>query len=350
VYTGLTTTGTVSEFNCFGSLSSFSFHSSCRFFTVSLVMAVSSVAQPLRCGSPPKVNQLAAETAEQPITIAAMDREILCMGSLPNPKVTRGSARQWHLTSAKPSWDAELYEARHAFVWQFGENLIELLDPKPGERILDLGCGPGQLTHKIAKRGAEVIGLDASAEMIGQARQNYPDLQFVLQDAAAMQFEGEFDAVFSNAALHWMLDAQGVARRVARALRHGGRFVAELGGKGNIAAIESAIDTVLARYYGHALPPRRTFYPSIGEYATVLETCRLEVRSALLFDRPTPLEGPEGMENWMRQFKWYYFEPLAPEIRNTALHETIALLRPALFRDARWQADYRRLRIVAVKT
>lgn len=253
------------------------------------------------------------------------------------------------MTPAKPVWDAELYEARHSFVWQFGESLIELLDPKPGERILDVGCGPGQLTHKIAERGAEVIGLDASPEMIGQARQNYPQLRFLLQDAAAMQFDGEFDAVFSNAALHWMLDAGSVARCIARALRSNGRFVAELGGKGNIAQIESAIEAVLPRHYNNRLPDPRTFFPSIGEYATLLESRGLELRAALLFDRLTPLEGAQGMENWIRQFKWYYFEPLTPEIRHSALQETIELLRPALFRDGEWQADYRRLRIVAMK-
>src|SRR5579885_2915300 len=126
----------------------------------------------------------------------------------------------------KPAWDPELYEACHSFVWRFGEALMELLDPKPGERILDLGCGPGHLPPKSAERGACLLGLDASPEMIGLASQNYPYLKFVLADAAQMQFEREFDAVFSNAAIHWMLDAKSVAQAVSRALRPGGRFVA----------------------------------------------------------------------------------------------------------------------------
>jgi trans-aconitate methyltransferase len=250
---------------------------------------------------------------------------------------------------ANNSWNPELYEARHSFVWQLGEGVIELLDPKPGEKILDLGCGTGQLTQKIAERGAEVIGLDASPEMVGQARQNYPRLRFVLEDAASMRFEDKFDAVFSNAALHWMLDATGVAGAVTRALRPGGRFVAELGGKGNIAQIEHAIATVAARYHGDAPPKKRTFYPSVGEYAGVLENCGLEMRIAQLFDRPTPLGGAQGMENWIRQFKWYYFEALPGKQADEALNETVDLLRPALFRDGQWFADYRRLRIVAVK-
>jgi|ERR1700685_1164282 len=247
------------------------------------------------------------------------------------------------------TWNPELYEARHAFVWQYGESVIELLDPKPGEKVLDLGCGPGQLTQKIADRGAEVIGLDASPEMIGQARQNFPHLKFVLQDAAAMQFDGEFDAVFSNAALHWILDAQSVAKAIARALRSKGRFVAELGGKGNIAQIERAIETVAARYYASNVPQRRTFYPSVGEYAGLLEACGLEVRMAQLFDRATPLQGAQGMEDWIRQFKWYFFDSLPAREAEQALRETVEALRASLFCEDQWFADYRRLRIVAVK-
>jgi trans-aconitate 2-methyltransferase len=249
----------------------------------------------------------------------------------------------------RPSWDAELYEAQHGFVWKYGESLIELLDPKPGERILDLGCGTGQLTQKIAERGADVLGLDASPEMIGQARQNFPSLRFVLQDATAMSFAEEFDAVFSNAALHWIPDATAVAQGIFRALRMGGRMVAELGGKGNIRQIESAIETVLRRYLGDSLPLRRTFFPSVSEYAGLLEECGLEVRSAALFDRFTPLEGDNGMEQWLRQFASYYFEAFPREQAAHARLEVAEKLRSSLFEKGRWHADYRRLRIYAVK-
>lgn len=251
--------------------------------------------------------------------------------------------------SARAGWDPELYEARHSFVWQFAQDLIGLLDPKPGEQILDLGCGPGQLTAKIAESGANVLGLDASPTMIGQARQNFPQLSFVLQDAAHMEFQEQFDAIFSNAALHWMPDRVAVARNVAAALKPGGRFVAELGGKGNIRKIESAIELVARRYVGAAIPPKRTYYPALGEYASLLETHGLEVRTAVLFDRPTPLEGEAGMENWIRQFKAYYFESLPAAEATKAIREVIEELRPIAFRDGRWTADYRRLRFVAVK-
>jgi trans-aconitate 2-methyltransferase len=243
------------------------------------------------------------------------------------------------------SWDAELYEARHNFVWRFGEGVVEVLAPRAGERILDLGCGPGQLTKKIAESGAEVVGLDASPEMIGQARQNYPELRFVLEDGAKMRFENEFDAVFSNAALHWMLDPGAVVRGVARALRPGGRFVLEMGGKGNIRTIVEAIQRVTVRYRNGALPALRQYYPSVSEYSGILEAHGLEVRMAHLFDRPTPLEGENGMENWIKQFKFYYFEDLP----GTALAETVAELRPELYTEQGWVADYRRLRVEAVK-
>jgi trans-aconitate methyltransferase len=249
---------------------------------------------------------------------------------------------------AKTTWDTELYESRHSFVWQYGEGLLDLLAPKPGERILDLGCGTGQLTAKIADAGASVLGLDASPDMIGQARQNYPRLQFKLEDATATQFQSEFDAVFSNAALHWMLDAAAVAKNIARALKPGGRFVAELGGKGNIGQIMSSIEVALERHTG-SVPPGRTYFPSIPEYTTLLEAEGLEVQLAHLYDRPTPLEGESGMEHWIRQFKWYYFENLPVAQRTAILAEVVAALRPKLFRDGVWFADYRRLRVVAIK-
>lgn len=252
------------------------------------------------------------------------------------------------MAAPKQRWDAELYEGRHNFVWRFGESLVEFLDPKPGEHILDLGCGTGQLTDRIADHGASVVGLDAAPEMIGQARQNYPQLRFVLQDAVSMKFEDEFDAIFSNAALHWMPQAEAVANAMFRALRKAGRLVAEFGGIGNVRAIESAVDTVLVKRSGSS-PVNRRFYPSIGRYATILENAGFEVRFAHLFDRPTPLEGENGMEDWIRQFSGFYFDVLPAEERAQAIREAADMARPTLYRNSGWFADYRRLRIIALK-
>jgi len=251
------------------------------------------------------------------------------------------------LTAQK--WDAELYEARHSFVWQFGKGLLEILNPRPGERILDVGCGPGQLTAKIAEAGATVVGLDSSPDMVGQARQNFPKVPFVLESAASMRFEEEFDAIFSNAALHWVLDAKAAANAMSKALRKGGRLVAEFGGRGNIQTIEQAIVATLTRYLGDGVPASNNYFPSIAEYAAILETAGFEVRSAELYDRPTPLDGGNGMANWIRQFKWFYFEALPAAERSQALNEVLEKLAPVLRNAAGWFADYRRLRVVALK-
>lgn len=247
------------------------------------------------------------------------------------------------------AWNTELYEAKHSFVWKLGEGLIELLDPKPGERILDLGCGTGHLTERLTKSGASVTGLDVSPDMIGQARQNFPGIPFVLADATKLAFDAEFDAIFSNAALHWMTDAASVASGMARALKPGGRLVAELGGKGNINRIMNAIEAVVRRLHGGEMPEPRSWFPSIGEYAAILEQRGLEVRFARIFERPTPLDGESGMEHWLEQFKGYYFDGLDARTRRRAMAEVAERLRQELYTEDGWFADYRRLQIVAVR-
>ena len=249
-------------------------------------------------------------------------------------------------------WDPQLYEAQHSFVWNYGRGLIDLLAPKSGERILDVGCGTGQLTSEIASLGAETLGIDASPDMIGQARQNFPSrnrpqLKFALVDAAQMPFDAEFDAVFSNAALHWMLDTEAVVKAIAHALKPFGRLVLECGGKGNVGRIEATISKVFSQSLHRPLPPSRTIFHSVSSFTALLESNGLETRMATLFDRPTPLEGDRGMHRWLEQFSAYYFEALPAAERAQALEEVVAELRPHLFHDDVWKADYRRLRVIA---
>lgn len=249
------------------------------------------------------------------------------------------------------TWNAGLYDQRHAFVYQHGADLLELLAPQRGERVLDLGCGTGHLTAQIAARGAITLGLDASAEMIAEAKRNHPHLAFEIADATSFEVAEPFDAVFSNAVLHWVKPPEQAVERIAAALKPGGRFVAEFGGKGNVAAIveaaSHAVSTALGRDAGDVNP---WYFPGGGEYAALLEANGLEVGYAAIFDRPTPLdEGERGMSNWLAMFGAPCFAMLAEADRPRAVADAIERARPRLYRDGQWTADYRRLRVVAIK-
>jgi SAM-dependent methyltransferase len=244
-------------------------------------------------------------------------------------------------------WDAALYRDRHAFVFQKAADLIDVLAPRGGERVLDVGCGTGELTAGIASRGADVLGVDASADMVAAATKAFPQVRFVVADARALPFDGGFDAVFSNATLHWVRDADAAAGSIARALKPGGRFVAEFGGHGNVAGIVRAIDAALADL---SLPrvPLPWYYPTVGQYASVLERAGLEVRRAELFDRPTDLAGPHGLRNWVTMFGGAYLASV-PDARRDAFFAALESYAPQLRNADAWFADYRRLRVVAVK-
>jgi trans-aconitate methyltransferase len=248
-------------------------------------------------------------------------------------------------------WNANLYDAKHAFVWKYGADLVPLLAPQLGERILDIGCGTGHLTAQIADSGARVVGVDRSPEMASAARKAYPNLQFEVADARDLRFRAEFDAVFSNATLHWICEPELVIRSVWNALRPGGRFVAEFGGKGNIGKMKKAFDQALAELQpGQQVDINPWYYPSVSQYATLLEKKGFEVRFITLFDRPTLLaDGEAGMRNWITMFCSDYYAKLDPEPRETFLRRVEELLRPELFRDGHWWADYRRLRFAAWK-
>jgi trans-aconitate methyltransferase len=250
-------------------------------------------------------------------------------------------------TSTK-TWDAALYDGKHSFVWKYGAGVLELLAPQPGERILDLGCGTGHLTAQIAAMGAEVVGIDKSPGMIEEARKNYPHLRFEMADGADFAFDAPFDAVFSNAALHWMTDPEPVVVCMARALKPGGRLVAEFGGKHCMRPLIEAVQ----RAIGSAVTGTTSFwyFPSIGEYAALLEQHGLAVSTALLFDRPTPLEdGEAGLGFWLKMFGNLFFEGMAEEHQREVVQRVEEQLRPAYYHDGTWIAPYTRLRIVASK-
>lgn len=247
-------------------------------------------------------------------------------------------------------WDAALYENKHSFVWQYGEELLGILSPHPGESILDLGCGTGQLTQQIAASGADVMGIDYASSMIEQAQKNYPELKFMIADARNFDFDQMFDAVFSNATLHWIKEPKQVIKCIWKVLKPGGRFVAEFGGKGNVQAIVEAISSTIAESnYSVQLDNNPWYFPSIGEYATLLEKQGFSVTYARLFERPTPLEGEMGMINWIQMFASHLLSGIPSAQQTEIIQDVEDSLRSNLYRDGVWFADYKRIRIVAIK-
>ena len=253
-------------------------------------------------------------------------------------------------------WDPALYDSRHSFVSEYGADLVNVLSPQPGERILDLGCGTGHLADRIAGAGADVIGIDSSASMIKQARRNYPHLRFEVADAMEFRFPGTFQAVFSNAVIHWIKDPEKAVGCVHHALEPGGRFVAEFGAKGNIRACIEAVYTAMeAAGYppGPDLNPEHPgpwYFPSIGEFGVLLERQGFDLTYATVFDRPTKLEGGDvGFDHWVEMF----LSDLLSQVPRTGLAEVVRQakdrLRPRLYRDGAWYADYKRIRTIAVK-
>ncbi len=246
-------------------------------------------------------------------------------------------------------WDVNLYDQKHAFVYEYGKGLIPLLQPQPGELILDLGCGTGHLTHAIAESGARVIGIDSSDSMIATAQSAYPQLEFYVKDARDFSFASTFDAIFSNATLHWIPEAEQVVRCIIASLKPGGRFVAEFGGQGNVATITTAVQQSI-RELLHKDVDFGWFFPTIGEYASLLEKHGLDVRSALLFERPTPLEdGEMGLRNWIQMFGERVLRSVPDEMKQQVLAHTEDITRNRLYNNGQWFADYTRLRVVAYK-
>jgi trans-aconitate methyltransferase len=242
------------------------------------------------------------------------------------------------------TWDASLYAGNGRFVALLAGSLVEALEPKAGERILDLGCGDGFLTQRLAESGATMVGVDSSPQMVAAARERGVDARYA--SGEALPFDREFDAVFSNAALHWMSDHDAVLRGVYRALKPGGRFVAECGGQGNIAAIRVALLAVLTRLGISAERIENNLFFNSTEYRARLERHGFLVAEITLTPRPTPL--PSGMADWLQTFRSSVLEQLPASARPAAIEQIVGLLKPVLCdRDGNWTADYVRLRFVA---
>ena len=255
------------------------------------------------------------------------------------------------METKKNIWKVNLYNQKHAFVYEYGQELIQFLDPKEDEIILDLGCGSGQLTNEIGKSGARMIGMDSSNEMVSEAKNNYPNLQFFVKDAASFQFDRPFDAIFSNAVLHWVKNKENAIISMYKNLKHGGRIVLEFGGKGNVETIiESVKNSLFKRGHITNATLENWYFPSISEYTFLLENNGFEVNFALLYDRPTELtDRQNGIKDWIKMFGSAYFVDIPLEEKNIILEEIQNDLREKCFIDGKWYADYKRIRVMARK-
>jgi len=247
---------------------------------------------------------------------------------------------------SKQTWDPERYARNARFVSDLGMPVVELLAPKPGERILDLGCGDGALTKKLQDVGCQVVGVDGSAAQVEAARAI--GINALVMDGRQLSFQEEFDAVFSNAALHWMKQAGAVIASVWRALKPGGRFVAECGGHGCVAKIEAALVEALNRRGTDGATHNPWYFPTAAEYRCHLEVQGFKVNYAALIPRPTPLPG--DIEGWLETFAQSFTAALPVQERAGFLREVKEKLKPQLCDAAdQWTADYVRLRFAAAK-
>ncbi|PKG24829.1 class I SAM-dependent methyltransferase [Niallia nealsonii] len=254
--------------------------------------------------------------------------------------------------SKADQWNADLYDSNHSFVSQYGNSLLELLNPKPNEKILDLGCGTGDLAEQLFQKEANVIGIDKSPNMVAQAAKKYPHLNFSVQNATSLKFSNEFDAVFSNATLHWVKPPNIALTRIYESLKKGGRFVAEFGGKGNVQQITDGIINEL-KMEGFSFQEEQFpwYYPSIAEYTALMENTGFRVVLAQHYDRPTPLNGIDGLKNWINMFGDSFFINIKDDVKDRLITNVVNYLKESLFDEKtnNWIADYKRIRVIGIK-
>lgn len=246
-------------------------------------------------------------------------------------------------------WDAEKYTQDFSFVHKYGNDVIGLIDMRRGASALDLGCGNGALTKKLSDMGLKAAGLDASPELLKIARENYPELVFFQGDAAEFTLSEKVDIIFSNAVLHWIAEGKqpDVLQCVYNALNENGQFVFEFGGSGNNVLIHEGLRQAFsARGLEYKMP---FYFPSIGEYASLMERSGFRVEYASLFDRPTELKGDNGLYDWIELFIKTPFDQIAEVMRKEIIFDAVDRLRDKLFHDGKWYSDYVRIRCKAVK-
>jgi trans-aconitate methyltransferase len=256
------------------------------------------------------------------------------------------------IVNQKDNWNASLYDRKHSFVSYFGSELIDLLAPQKGERILDLGCGTGDLAKKLFDMGGSVIGIDKSENMIHNAQRKYPELSFIVQDVTNLAFTNELDAVFSNAALHWVKEPKLALQQIHKGLKENGRFVAEFGGKGNVQSFSDEIIHQIKEFgFEFHVENFPWYFPSIGEYTSLMEAVGFTVTFAHYFERPTILEGSNGFRNWIEMFGDSFFRDIPEDAQQKIIESAEQNLRKSLFNQENnsWLADYKRIRVMGLK-
>ncbi len=248
-------------------------------------------------------------------------------------------------------WNPELYNEKHSFVYDYGQNLVELLDPKKNERILDLGCGSGQLTFIINELAKETIGIDKSPEMITDAKLKFKNIEFQICDAENFRFNEKFDSIFSNATLHWVKNYKNAIKCMFENLKSDGKIILEFGGKGNVQTIVNQLKNSLSkRGYSEQSELELWYFPSIGEYSTELESAGFRVLLAEHYNRPTELADEEsGIKDWISMFAESFFKDVSSNHIEEIKKEVQEKMKEKCLINGKWFADYKRIRIVAIK-
>ncbi len=249
------------------------------------------------------------------------------------------------------SWNPQLYNQKHSFVFKYGQELIEWLQPHPGERILDLGCGTGQLTYEIHQKGTYAVGVDYSPSMIAHAQAKYPKLEFYVMDASDFQFDQPFHAIFSNATLHWVLDVEEAIQAMYNNLTPGGRLILEMGGKGNVETILKQLKKELIEHgYPEQAKKQVWYFPTVGEYTSLLEKYGFHVRRAYHYERPSELTDEQtGIIDWLDMFGGAFFEEIPDADQEEIKLRVQENIKDQCLINGIWYADYQRLRILAFR-